>query len=96
MIGRGIEKSQDGWRPSGYSVCVRGQQAPAPEAPPTPEPLPEAPIWQQAWVWDVAKQVVGGLCERCDTPNSAAASHCVNCGDARDGVEEDVVRRRCG
>ena len=29
-------------------------------------------------------------CERCDTPNSAAASHCVNCGDRRDGVEEDV------
>jgi flagellar M-ring protein FliF len=25
------------------------------------EPLPEAPIWQQAWVWDIAKQVVGGL-----------------------------------
>ncbi len=25
------------------------------------EPLPEAPIWQQAWVWDIAKQVGGGL-----------------------------------
>lgn len=25
------------------------------------EPLPELPIWQQAWVWDIAKQVVGGL-----------------------------------
>jgi flagellar M-ring protein FliF len=25
------------------------------------EPLPETPIWQQAWVWDIAKQVVGGL-----------------------------------
>ena len=25
------------------------------------EPLPEIPIWQQAWVWDVAKQVLGGL-----------------------------------
>jgi flagellar M-ring protein FliF len=24
-------------------------------------PLPEAPIWQQAWVWDIAKQVLGGL-----------------------------------
>ena len=25
------------------------------------EPLPEAPIWQQPWVWDVGKQVLGGL-----------------------------------
>ncbi len=25
------------------------------------EPLPEIPIWQQAWVWDIAKQVLGGL-----------------------------------
>lgn len=33
-------------------------------------------------------------CERCDTPNSAAASHCTNCGDARDGSESDVKRRR--
>ncbi len=30
-------------------------------APPEAEPLPEQPIWQQAWVWDVAKQVLGGL-----------------------------------
>ncbi len=30
-------------------------------APPEAEPLPETPIWQQAWVWDVAKQVLGGL-----------------------------------
>ena len=30
-------------------------------APPVPEPLPEAPIWQQPWVWNVAKQVAGGL-----------------------------------
>ncbi|MES9958523.1 MAG: flagellar basal-body MS-ring/collar protein FliF [Sedimenticola sp.] len=28
-------------------------------APPTPEPLPEVPIWEQAWVWDLAKQVGG-------------------------------------
>jgi flagellar M-ring protein FliF len=28
--------------------------------PPPPEPLPEVPIWEEAWVWDVAKQV-GGL-----------------------------------
>jgi len=32
-------------------------------------------------------------CERCETPNSAAASHCVNCGDARDGVEKDTERK---
>ena len=25
------------------------------------EPLPEAPIWQQPWVWDIAKQALGGL-----------------------------------
>jgi flagellar M-ring protein FliF len=29
--------------------------------PPTPEALPEPPIWQQPWVWNVAKQVAGGL-----------------------------------
>ena len=30
-------------------------------APPVVEPVPEAPIWQQPWVWNVAKQVAGGL-----------------------------------
>lgn len=25
------------------------------------EPLPEVPVWQQPWVWDIAKQVAGGL-----------------------------------
>ena len=30
-------------------------------APPTAEALPEPPIWQQAWVWDIAKQALGGL-----------------------------------
>lgn len=30
-------------------------------APPSLEDLPEQPIWEQAWVWDVAKQVLGGL-----------------------------------
>jgi len=25
------------------------------------EALPETPIWQKAWVWDIAKQVLGGL-----------------------------------
>jgi flagellar M-ring protein FliF len=30
-------------------------------APPEAEPLPEVPMWQQPWVFDVAKQVLGGL-----------------------------------
>lgn len=29
--------------------------------PPLPEPLPEPPLWEQPWVWSVAKQVLGGL-----------------------------------
>lgn len=36
---------------------------------------------------------VDWVCERCDSPNSASATHCVNCGDARDGVEKDVERK---
>ncbi len=28
---------------------------------PEPEALPEVPIWEQAWVWDVGKQALGGL-----------------------------------
>jgi len=28
---------------------------------PVPEPLPEVAIWEQAWVWDIAKQALGGL-----------------------------------
>jgi flagellar M-ring protein FliF len=42
----------------GDSVNVMNAQFSVPEA---FEPLPEAPIWQQAWVWDIAKQVLGGL-----------------------------------
>lgn len=34
---------------------------------------------------------VDWVCERCDTPNAASAAFCVNCGDARDGVEKDVT-----
>lgn len=26
-----------------------------------PEPLPEEPIWKQAWVWNIAKQVLAGI-----------------------------------
>ncbi len=34
----------------------------APFIPPVvEEALPEMPIWEQAWVWDIAKQVLGGL-----------------------------------
>lgn len=29
--------------------------------PPPVEPLPEPPIWKQPWVWDVVRQVAGGL-----------------------------------
>ncbi len=28
---------------------------------PEPEPLPEQAIWEQPWVWDIAKQALGGL-----------------------------------
>ncbi len=42
----------------GDRVNVMNSQFSLPEA---VEPLPEAPIWQQAWVWDIAKQVLGGL-----------------------------------
>ena len=30
-------------------------------APPIAEPLPEPPIWQQPWVWDIGKQALGGI-----------------------------------
>ena len=29
--------------------------------PEVPEPLPEVPIYMQPWVWDISKQVLGGL-----------------------------------
>lgn len=29
--------------------------------PVAPEPLPEVPIWEQAWVLDIAKKIVGGI-----------------------------------
>ena len=29
--------------------------------PAAPEPLPETPIWEQAWVWDIGKQATGAL-----------------------------------
>jgi flagellar M-ring protein FliF len=34
----------------------------APFMAPTPaEPLPEQPIWEQPWLWDIVKQTLGGL-----------------------------------
>ncbi|MBI4696184.1 MAG: flagellar M-ring protein FliF [Gammaproteobacteria bacterium] len=30
-------------------------------APPAPEPIPDIPMWKQPWMWDVSKQVLGGL-----------------------------------
>lgn len=29
--------------------------------PPAPGPVPEEPIWKQSWVWDLARQIGGGL-----------------------------------
>jgi flagellar M-ring protein FliF len=29
--------------------------------PPTPEPLPAQPLWEQPWLWEVGKQAAGGL-----------------------------------
>jgi flagellar M-ring protein FliF len=31
------------------------------QVPPAPAPLPQPPMWQQAWVQDLAKQVLGGI-----------------------------------
>ncbi len=42
----------------GDTVNVMNAEFSRPEA---VEPLPELPIWQQAWVWDIAKQAVGAL-----------------------------------
>jgi flagellar M-ring protein FliF len=42
----------------GDSVNIMNAQFSLPEA---MEALPELPIWQQPWVWDIAKQVLGGL-----------------------------------
>ena len=42
----------------GDSVTVTSAEF---QAPPALEPLPELPIWQQPWAWNVAKQVAGGL-----------------------------------
>ncbi len=42
----------------GDSVNVMNSPFSLPEA---IEPLPEVPLWQQAWVWDIVKQVLGGL-----------------------------------
>jgi flagellar M-ring protein FliF len=42
----------------GDSVNVMNSPFSLPDA---VEPLPEVPVWQQAWVWDIAKQVLGGL-----------------------------------
>lgn len=41
----------------GDSVSVTNVDFVEPEA---PEPLPEAPMWEQPWLWSVVKQVLGG------------------------------------
>ena len=54
-----LVKETIGFNPiRGDSVNVMNAQFSLPDA---IEPLPEMPIWQQAWVWDIAKQVSGGL-----------------------------------
>ena len=54
-----LVKETIGFNPiRGDSVNVMNGHFPFPDA---VEPLPESPIWQQAWVWDIAKQVLGGL-----------------------------------
>lgn len=42
----------------GDSLHVTSMDFTVPE---TPEPLPEPPIWQQPWVWDIGKQVAAGI-----------------------------------
>ncbi|MCA9494662.1 MAG: hypothetical protein KC621_32260 [Myxococcales bacterium] len=50
------------------------------------------PESEKVAVEDHAFVGVDWVCERCDTPNSNAASHCVNCGDGREGKEKDAKR----
>ena len=42
----------------GDTVNIINAEFAIPEA---PEPLPETPIYMQPWVWDIAKQALGGL-----------------------------------
>lgn len=54
-----LVKETIGFDPTrGDTVSVMSADFVAPSA---PEPLPELAIWEQPWVWDVAKQVLGAL-----------------------------------
>lgn len=52
-------KESIGFDPTrGDTVMVTSADFVVPE---TPEALPELPIWEQPWVWDVAKQALGAI-----------------------------------
>lgn len=52
-------KETIGFNPArGDTVNIINEPFAIPEA---PEPLPEIPVWQQPWVWDAGKQILGGL-----------------------------------
>ncbi len=54
-----LVKETIGFDPTrGDTVSVMSADFVAPSA---PEPLPEQPLWEQPWVWDVGKQVLGAL-----------------------------------
>ena len=54
-----LVKETIGFDPTrGDTVSVMSADFVTPSA---PEPLPEEPIWEQPWVWDVGKQVLGAL-----------------------------------
>jgi flagellar M-ring protein FliF len=54
-----LVKEAVGFDPArGDTVSVTGAEFMTPVA---PEPLPEPPVWQRPWVWDVAKQTLGAL-----------------------------------
>ncbi len=54
-----LVKETIGFDPTrGDTVSVMSADFVTPSA---PEPLPELPIWEQPWVWDVGKQVLGAM-----------------------------------
>ncbi len=56
---RNLVKESIGFNPTrGDTVNIINAAFIVPDA---PEPLPEVAIWQQPWVWDIAKQVLGAL-----------------------------------
>ena len=31
------------------------------QSPPTPQPLPVPPLWKQPWLWNLGRQLLGGV-----------------------------------